>query len=562
MMGGPEGPISGPRHPLLERDLADTGGSPDVPPSAEVWEDLLARISKRYDAAEAERQDLERVRKEVVEARQAAQAAFRSEKGRAQFIANLSHELRTPLNAILGYAELVREELSDRAELELYDDVRRIERAGRTLLELINDVIDLAKIDAGRMKLTTERFDAAPILAEVVEELMLQHAWLEGALLVDVPKDLGFLTNDPGRVRQCVHHLLVRAIRAADGKRIELVARREGPALAVVVHDQGPALTRDQQADVFAEFADPTPHKADGAGLGLALTRRFVELMGGAVDVLSDATGTTFTLRVPDHGVADSAHAAELLAQARAMPSNDPSMVLFIDDDKDMQDLVRRLLEKEGFRVAGAADGESGIVLARRLKPRAIVLDLILPGRSGWEVLSKLKSDPELAQIPVVVLSTVDDRSRGLSLGADEYLIKPVDRERLVMAVRRFMRGSGDVLVVDDDFGTRRLLRQYLERAGLEARTAAHGEEALAMMRQQLPGLVVLDLVMPVMDGLTFLRRMREDTAFDGVPVVVTTAKDLTDEERQVLEASVSRVLTKHGHSLEEVLSHVVALVR
>ncbi len=549
-------------HPLLARDLADSGATSETPPGPEAWRQLLDRLNQRYDTAETHRQELSRARTEVAEARQAALAAFRSEKGRAQFIANLSHELRTPLNAILGYAELVREELTDRREIELLDDVFRIERAGRTLLALINDVIDLAKIDAGRMKLAPERFDAALVLQEVVEELMLQHAWLEGALHVDVPSDLGFLTNDPNRVRQCVQYLLTRAARSADGKRMEIVARREGPALAVVVYDQGPALTREQQADVFAEFADPTPHKADGAGLGLALTRRFVELMGGAVDVVSNATGTTFTLRVPDQGVAESAQALALLAASQAMKPGDPSTIVLIDDDQDMQDLVRRLLEKEGIRVAGAADGESGLLLARRLRPRAIVLDLILPGRSGWEVLSKLKGDPELASIPVVVLSTVDDRSRGLSLGADEYLLKPVDRDRLVVAVRRFMQGSGDVLVVDDDFATRRLLRQYLERAGLEARTASNGEEALALMRQQAPGLVVLDLVMPVMDGLEFLRRMREESAWDAIPVVVTTAKDLSDDERRTLEQSVARVLTKRSSSLEEVLSNVVSLVR
>jgi CheY-like chemotaxis protein len=312
---------------------------------------------------------------------------------------------------------------------------------------------------------------------------------------------------------------------------------------------------------VFSEFADASPQRADGAGLGLALCRRLVELMGGAVDVVSGVGGSTFTLRIPDQDAARTPAALELAAAAERMSPGDPRTILVVDDDPDMQDLIGRILAKEGYRVAGAADGERGILLARRLRPRAILLDLILPGRSGWDVLSKLKSDPDLASIPVVVLSTVDDRTRGIALGADEYLVKPVDREVLLSSVHRYIRG-GDVLVVEDDQATRLVLRTMLERTGVRVRLAGHGGEALALVEQEIPGLVLLDLMMPVMDGLTFLRELRANPAWKDIPVVIMTAKDLTPDEIAEIEASVTRVMTKHGNNLDDVLDQVVSLVR
>jgi signal transduction histidine kinase len=392
---------------LLASDLG--GPTADRPPTPEEWPRIWGRLASRYDELDALRAELERSRHELREARQAAIASARSEKGRAQFIANLSHELRTPLNAILGYSDLVREELQERGESTLVEDVARIDRAGRTLLGLINDVIDLAKIDAGRMKLAPERFDVAQVMVEAIERV---RAGNPGARVdVELAPDLGVVSSDPGRLRQCVEHLVLRAVLAAPTLPVAVMARREGPAVNVRVRDSGDALSPEQQVAVFSEFADGNPQRADGTGLGLALCRRLVELLGGAVDVVSGVGGTTFTMRVPDQDAARTPAALELAAAADQLAPNDPRTVLVIDDDPDMQDLIGRILAKEGYRVAGAADGERGVLLAQRLRPRAILLDLILPGRSGWDVLTRLKSDPELAGIPVVVLSTVDDRS-------------------------------------------------------------------------------------------------------------------------------------------------------
>jgi CheY-like chemotaxis protein len=371
--------------------------------------------------------------------------------------------------------------------------------------------------------------------------------------------------------------VLVYAAKHNQNSDIRMWAHRDGASLVIEVVDDGPGLTPEQRTLLFAEngvadAATVPPYVADaatlrqygGAGLGLALTRRFLERMGGTLQLESaPGDGSRFTLTVPDR---DGALMQPRSAPGSAVPEPDEDdedvrLVVVIDNDADVHEIVRRILDREGIQVAGALDGESGIALARKLRPRAILLDLLMPGASGWEILSRIKSDPELAATPVVVLSTLDDRSRGLTVGADEYLVKPVDRQALLEAVRRHISGrDSDVLLVDDDFATRRLMRTFLQRAGLPVRTAANGQEALDRVREQRPGLIVLDLVMPVMDGPTFLKHLRSEAVFDDVAVVDTTAKDLTAAERRDLDASVERVLDKHAASIEELLQQVAEI--
>lgn len=234
-------------------------------------------------------------------------------------------------------------------------------------------------------------------------------------------------------------------------------------------------------------------------------------------------------------------------------------IVLAVDDDPDVIDLVSRILARDGFKVVAALDGDQAFALAERLKPVAILLDVVLPGMSGWEVLSRLKAHPKLSEIPVVMLTTIDDRTRGLSLGAHEYMVKPVERKLLSGHVKRLYRGDmgTDVLIVDDDYATRRLMRRYLQRDGWSVRTAPDGREALDAVIEERPGLILLDLMMPVMDGITFLQHLRSQSRWDDIPVVVTTAKDLSRDEVKQLEASVSQVISKHAHSMDEILAEV-----
>ncbi len=553
--------MSEPRlHPLLVRHLSEAGVDPDQVPSGSAWDVVLRQLDQAYASQDEEH-------KELQEAREETRRAQASERARAQFLANMSHELRTPLNAILGYSELLAEELTDLRAAGLVEDVRRVERAGRHLLGLINDVLDLAKFDAGLLELTHTRFPVGPLLAEVSENARPLMVDGQNRFVVNVAPDLGSLTADPNRLRQCIQHVLAWSAKHNQHGEVRMWAHREGTALVVEVVDDGPGLTPEQRALLFEESADreadpATTRQFAGAGLGLALARRFLERMGGELHLESTpGEGTRFTLHVPDRDNVEPEQEARRGEASVNVVAGEERLVLVIDDDPDVHDIVNRFLEREGIQVAGALDGESGLVLARKLLPRAIVLDLMLPGASGWEVLSRIKSDPELAHTPVVVLSTLDDRSRGHAVGADEYLVKPVDRQALLESVRRHISGrDSDVLVVDDDFATRRLMRTFLQRSGLPARVAANGQEALERVREQRPGLIVLDLVMPVMDGPTFLRHLRAEAANDDVAVVVTTAKDLTAAERKALDESVEAVLDKQASSLEEILQQVVEI--
>ncbi len=556
-----EAPLPRTLHPKLVAELTALGLDPSRPPDAAQWQEVLLRLSAPYHDKEALRHQVGKLERELDEQRGVAKASAHADKARAQFIANMSHELRTPLNAIIGYSEMLGEELLGLRGGDLVEDIRRVERSGRHLLRLINDILDLSKLDAGKMNVQRDRIDLAELSKEVERRIAPAALDQANTIVVEIAADVGMMISDAARIRQCLMNLMENAAKFTQGGTIRLQIERDGRWHRFHVVDDGIGMSLEQQRLIFAEFTQgdgSASRRFGGAGLGLTLTRRFAEMMGGQVSLSSiEGEGSTFSLTLPDLSLSPE-RGAELARAAAEMTSGE-RVVLAIDDDPDVIDLVSRILSRDGFQVAGALDGESALELARRLRPCAIVLDVILPGMSGWEVLSRLKRDPVLSAIPVVMLSTLDDRTRGLSLGAADYLVKPVERDMLATSVQRLYRPDvgQDILVVEDDYATRRLLRRYLQRDGWTVRTAAHGREALEEMQQRSPGLVLLDLMMPVMDGLEFLGHLRAEARWDDVPVVVTTAKDLTDEEQAGLSSSVSRVLSKHAHSMDQILSEV-----
>jgi hypothetical protein len=326
------------------------------------------------------------------------------------------------------------------------------------------------------------------------------------------------------------------------------------------VSDTGIGMTQEQIGRLFREFSQAevsTSRRYGGTGLGLALSRRLCRLTGGDVTVTSaPGRGSTFTIRLPRE-VAEPAGAVEAVS-AGAAPG--PGLVLVIDDDAAVRDVVQRFLVKEGFRVATAAGGEEGLRLAGDLRPDAITLDVMMPGMDGWAVLTALKADGATAGIPVVMLTMLDDRSLGYALGATDYLTKPVDRERLVAALAPYRREL-PVLVVDDDPDLRALLRRMLEREGHAVAEAEHGRAALERVRERAPGVVLLDLVMPEMDGFEFLEELRRDEATRAIPVIVITARDLSVEDHQRLNGSVERILQKGAYRHDALLAEVRRLV-
>jgi len=330
-------------------------------------------------------------------------------------------------------------------------------------------------------------------------------------------------------------------------------------------------MTAEQMAKLFEAFqqADAsTTRKYGGTGLGLAISRKFCQLMGGDITVQSEqGKGSAFTVTLPSR-VAERAPETAASGATAGLPvplemANHKPLVLVIDDDPDVRELMRRSLDKDGFRVALAPDGRGGIDLAKQLKPAIITLDVMMPGMDGWAVLITLKADPATADIPVIMMTIVDDRNMGFALGAADYFTKPIDWQRLAAVLHKYRKPTStqSVLLVEDDEPTREMLRRTLQREGWQIREAANGRLGLEQLAQETPGLILLDLMMPEMDGFSFMKELRLRPECARVPVIVITAKDLTEEDRRHLSGDVARILGKNTTTREELVSEVRQLL-
>ena len=496
---------------------------------------------------------------ELLQARREAEAANET---KSRFLASTSHELRTPLNAIIGYSEMLQEQAEEEGHPGYVPDLTKIHSAGKHLLAVINDILDLSKIEAGKMELYLETFEVRPVIEDVattVRPLVEQH---ENRFELHAAATLGAMRADVTRVRQVLLNLLSNASKFTDHGLITLSVERDGTEMLFRVRDTGIGMTPEQQGKLFQAFAQAdasTSSKYGGTGLGLAISRRFCQMMGGDVTVESaPGTGSTFTVRLPL-----SVREAAPEAVSWPAPTGEPvGTVLVIDDDPAVRNLLGRSLSRDGFRVETAADGATGLRLARDLRPDIITLDVLMPDMDGWAVLSALKSDPLLAGIPVVMVTVVDEKPMGFALGVSEYLTKPIDRTRLAAVLRRYAPDGAarTVLIVEDDVAARRVLRQGLKKSGWRVVEAANGRVALEQVAAHSPDLVLLDLVMPEMDGFEFLEALRERGGAPRIPVVVITAKDLTEEDRKRLNGGVERVVHKGGHGPEALLAEVRGL--
>ena len=489
-----------------------------------------------------------------------AEAANRA---KSAFLASMSHELRTPLNAIIGYSEMLSEEAEESNATGILQDLDKIRTAGKHLLGLINSVLDLSKIEAGKMELFIETFPVDRLVKEVRDIALPLALKNRNKLKIQIEHGTGEMQADQTKVRQSLFNLLSNACKFTSDGEVTLTVRRTADQfLEFTVRDTGVGMTPEQMSKLFESFtqADSSmTRRFGGTGLGLAISRSFARMMGGDILVESEfGKGSSFTLRVPAVVSIEPPK-----PESARQPGSESSTVLVIDDDPDVQELLRRTLSRYGLRVEGARTGDEGLRLAKLLLPQAITLDVMMPVMDGWTVLAHLKNDPATADIPIIMLTIVDNRNLGFAMGAAEYLTKPIDRDRLAAVLLRYSKETENrvALIVEDETDSREVLRRMLESEGWKVREAANGRDALTQLARETPSLILLDLMMPEMDGFELLDQLHANEKWRRLPVLVVTAKELTPEERARLNGHVDRVLQKGSYQKKELVEQVARMV-
>jgi GAF domain-containing protein/CheY-like chemotaxis protein len=483
---------------------------------------------------------------------------------KSQFLASMSHELRTPLNAIIGLTEMMVTNAPRFGTEKALEPLNRVHRAGTHLLGLINQVLDLSKIEAGKLELNPTVVNLPPLIDEVVGTARQLAEQNKNRLVVEAPEKLGTVTVDPMRLRQILLNLLSNACKFTKQGEVALRVRKIADGrdwIEFAVADTGIGMTAEQQAKLFEEFAQAessTAQRYGGTGLGLAITRKLARMMGGDVTVQSESgKGSVFTVRLPASGASRAASSTEAPPQAG-------DCVLVIDDDLTARELIAEHLKAEGFSVTTAPGGLEGLKLAKELRPIAITLDVMMPDLDGWSVLAALRQDAELAEIPVIMVSILDEQRRAASLGAAGYLTKPIERERLRRLVGRFRVPARPtrVLLVEDDADQRERLRGWLDGAQWALQEAANGREALARVQAEKPDVILLDLMMPEMDGFAVVAALQKEPRWSDIPVIVVTARDLDAKDRERLNSGVQSVLVKETFRPAELVERIRRLAR
>jgi signal transduction histidine kinase/CheY-like chemotaxis protein len=508
----------------------------------------------------------------VTELRDANRQLKEANEHKSVFLANMSHELRTPLNAIIGFSELLldaKESQFDRPTQKRF--LAQVHSSGKHLLGLINDILDLSKVEAGQMELRLQTVAVETVVTQVlniVEPLAVQkHITLDAHA-----GDAGEVMADAGKLKQMLLNLVSNAIKfTPDGGTVTITGKRVPSAVEIAIADTGIGIPESEQGQIFREFhqVDQGPGRAQqGTGLGLALTRRFALLHGGEVRVTSKlGSGSVFTLRLPVQAAVPALGQATAPSQPAEVVDTTRPLVLVIEDDVAAAELITRQLEGAGFRTHIARTGTEAVAKARALRPAAITLDILLPELDGWEVITRLKRDEATSDIPVVIVSVVDNPDLGMALGALDYFVKPVDGKELVDRLSRFKlkptatNGATDVLVVDDEAANRQWLTRILEPAGFNVILASGGREAIELARASPPDLVLLDLMMPEVTGFDVVEALRADPNTRETPIMILTARHLTEADKTHLNGHVSTILSRGSLGASDIvgmLRHVV----
>ncbi|MEJ2556664.1 MAG: GAF domain-containing protein [Anaerolineae bacterium] len=495
------------------------------------------------------------------EQKETAERLREVDKLKTQFLANMSHELRTPLNSIIGFSRVILKGIDGPLTELQKTDLAAIYNSGQHLLGLINDILDLSKIEAGKMELNFEEVDLKPIIKGVMSSAvgLVKDKPIE--LEQHVSEDLPIIWADSTRLRQILLNLISNAAKFTEEGKITLSTDYDDEWVTISVADTGIGIPQEKMGNIFEEFTQvdgSTTRRVGGTGLGLPISYRFVELHGGDITVESqEGMGSVFTVTLPIHpqSVRKEQEAADH-AQDEAFAA-DNRLVLAVDDDAGVISLYQRYLEGEGYQVVGVINSHEVLEKAKELQPFAITLDVLMPGKDGWQVLQELKECPETQDIPIIVCSIVSDEGRGFSLGAADYLVKPIMEEELLAALSRLDQRTEEtsVLVIDDQADDILLIRRILEaQHGYRVIEAGGGQSGIDLVRQRKPDIIILDLMMPEVDGFAVLEALKREPETRSIPVIVITAKSLTEEERQSLSGQVEVLLRKGLFTEHELL--------
>jgi signal transduction histidine kinase/DNA-binding response OmpR family regulator len=512
------------------------------------------------------------------EARERAEEANRT---KSEFLANMSHELRTPLNAIIGYSEILEEDAIDQGQESLINDIKKIRNAGKHLLSLINDVLDLAKIESGKVDLYLESFDVNKMVKDVIDTLKPTCEKNNNKMVVNCPEHIGLMRSDFTKVRQSLFNLLSNASKFTHNGEVKLTVKQEvvkaktgetQKFLHFIVQDTGIGMKPEHCKKLFQAFSQAdssTTRKYGGTGLGLAITQNFINMMGGEVAVESEyGVGSTFTLKLPQIARQVMSKAEEFDESTATVSSIlvnplQTKTVLVIDDNHHDRKFLHRYLSNEGYNVVMAVNGKQGLQMAKEIVPDMITLDVMMPEMDGWETLVALKNDPFLVNIPVVMSSIIEDRHLAQTLGAVDYLAKPVDKERLLKVVDKHIAKSarGPILVIEDDPDTLEITCDLLVQAGWSVQAAENSIEAIEVIEKNPPMLILLDLMMPEMDGFEVIKKLRYHPQWQLIPIIVITSVELSTSEYAQLSKQVQNIFQKGKYELQDLLNEVNEVV-
>jgi signal transduction histidine kinase/DNA-binding response OmpR family regulator len=518
--------------------------------------------------------------------------AIEASQAKTSFLANMSHELRTPLNAILGYSEMLIEESSSQTPQSVIEDASKIQLAGKHLLSLIEDILDAAKIESGKATIHIATIDVKELVLQVANTIESLATKSNNTVECYFSEDIGMMESDPLKLRQCLLNLLSNACKFSSNSRIDIrvsaVTDQATTWIRFAVTDRGIGITEVQIGRLFKPFVqadDSMTKRFGGTGLGLAITKSHCQLLGGDISVESSpGVKTTFTITLPRVTTATprASQIPDLAAHASSV--NDPPIpssthplpdrkldkdvpntkvsnikILVIDDDADSLELTQRFLSKDGYSVIQATSFESGLLLVKSQRPDLILMDVIMPNINGWQALAMFKADPAIASIPVILLTVDENKYIGKALGASECLPKPIDWPTLKKTLLTHIQESQTryVLVVEDDQASADIISRTLQRNGWPVEVVNNGKEALKKVQATVPSLVVLDLMMPEMDGFTCLHLLRSYPHTRTLPVIILSNKHLTEEDRMRLEGPAVKILPKTGTQRTELVEWV-----